>query len=114
MGTRESPPVRSRDRSRGGSAEEGTVVSPAKGLWSGGRLAAARETGWVAETRAAGAQPGSIPRAVWLQREVAEKRRRGRSEAAAASSPSSPAGGAKRASAAGANHWHGSTSPMST
>eukprot|EP00966_Prymnesium_polylepis_P155605 3594329-Prymnesium_polylepis.1 len=35
MGTGESPPARSRDRSRSGSAEEGTVVSPARGLWSG-------------------------------------------------------------------------------
>ena len=89
-------------------------MSPARGLWSGGRLAAAREAGWEAGARAAGSQAGSTPRAVWLQREVAEKRRRERSEAAGASSPSSSAGRAKRASAAEASQWHDSTSPMST
>ena len=34
MGTRESPPVRSRDQSRGGGAEEKVVVSPARRLCS--------------------------------------------------------------------------------
>ena len=107
MGTRVSPPVRSRERHGEGDAGGRVAVSPARGLWSGGRLVAAREAGWAKE-----ASLGELPRALWLQREVAEKRRRERSTAAA--SPSSSAGRAKRAGSARAGHWHEAMSPMST